>query len=94
MTSSPANQPPVPPVPAARQPRRRKGVFQPNRVRFVSFAVIALALFATGMLCVLAIWDYASRDTAWRAIATLGVVVGTMLTFTLINEAFGARLEV
>jgi hypothetical protein len=72
---------------------RRKGVFDPKRVRFLSFCVIALGLFATALLSVLAIWDYASRDTAWRALATLGVVAGTMLIFTVINEMFGVRMD-
>jgi len=28
----------------------------------------------------------------WRAIATLGIVVATMVAFTLVNEFFGASL--
>jgi hypothetical protein len=72
---------------------RRKGVFDPRRVRFCSFVVIALGLFVTATFCVLAIWDYATRDTAWRAVATLGVVAGTMFTFTAINEMFGKRID-
>jgi hypothetical protein len=71
----------------------RKGVFDPRRVRFVSFVVIALGLFTTATFCVLAIWDYATTDTAWRAVATLGVVAGTMFIFTAINEMFGKRIE-
>jgi hypothetical protein len=71
----------------------RKGVFEPRSVRFLSFIVIALGLFVTAVFCILAIWDYATRDTAWRAVATLGVVAGTMLVFTFINEMFGSRME-
>ncbi|HTE06347.1 MAG TPA: hypothetical protein VK824_09140 [Planctomycetota bacterium] len=74
-------------------PSSRKGVFEPRSVRFISFVIIALGLFVTAVFCILAIWDYATRDTAWRALATLGVVAGTMLVFTFINEMFGARLE-
>ena len=62
----------------ARPEKRRRGVFDPNRVRFTSFVVIALALFGAAVLCVLAIWDYTAHGTAWRAIATLGVIAGTM----------------
>jgi hypothetical protein len=68
-----------------------KGVFDPKRVRFVSFSLISTALFGTALLCVLAIWDYASRDTAWRALATLGVLAATAIVFTVINEMFGTK---
>ncbi|MGQ0552987.1 MAG: hypothetical protein ACT4PU_07180 [Planctomycetota bacterium] len=71
----------------------RRGVLNPRRVRVFSFGIIVLGLFATALLCVLAIWDYASRDTAWRALATLGVLAATLGIFTVINEMFGARLD-
>ncbi len=76
-----------------RHKKRRKGVFDARRVRFVSFVVIAIGLFVTSAFCILAIWKYTSRDTAWRALSTLGVVAGTMFIFTLINEMFGASME-
>ena len=68
-----------------------RGILDPSRVRLISFPVISLGLFGTALLCVLAIWDYATRDTAWRALATLGVLAATAIIFTLINEMFGAR---
>ena len=70
-----------------------KGVFDRRRVRLVSFSVISIGLFGTALLCVLAIWDYATRDTAWRALATLGVLAATAIIFTLINEMFGAKTD-
>ena len=76
------------------QDGRPKGVFNVRRIRFMSFVVIALGLFATAMICVLAIWDYTTTDTAWRAVSTLGVMAGTMLIFTFINEIFGAKVDV
>lgn len=71
-----------------------KGVFNARRVRFTSFVAIALGLFATSMVCLLAIWDYATTDTAWRALSTLALIAGTMLIFTFINEMFGAKVDV
>ncbi len=65
---------------------RLKGVFDPRRVRFVSFSLISIGLFGTALLCVLAIWNYASRDTAWRALATLGVLAAAAVVFTVIND--------
>ncbi|MBI4878850.1 MAG: hypothetical protein HY812_04200 [Planctomycetes bacterium] len=76
-----------------RHKKRRKGVFDARRVRFISFVVIAIGLFVASTFCILAIWKYASRDTAWRALSTLGVVAGTMFTFTIINEMFGSSME-
>jgi hypothetical protein len=75
-------------------PKKRKGVFDPRQVRFMSFAVIIVALFATAVLCILAIWDYTTKDTAWRALSTLGVITGTMLIFTFINETIGPKMDV
>jgi len=83
---------PIPPRPPQAD-RRRRGVLDPRAVRFTSFCIIVLGLFATALLCVLAIWDYTSRDTAWRALSTPGVVALTMVIFTVINEMFGSRLE-
>jgi len=80
-------------TPAQKRELRLKGVFDPKRVRFVSFSVISLGLFGTALLCVLAIWNYASRDTAWRALATLGVLSAAAVIFTAINEMFGAKLD-
>ena len=86
--------PGVPPsFPAFEARPARKGILNPRRVRVISFGVITLGLFATALLCVLAIWDYASRDTAWRALATLGVLAATLGIFTVVNEKFGARLD-
>jgi hypothetical protein len=76
---------------AQKRELRLKGVFDPRRVRFVSFSVVSIGLFGTALLCVLAIWNYASRDTAWRALATLGVLSAAAVVFTVINEMFGAR---
>ena len=71
--------------------KSRKGIFEPERVRLAAFSIISLGLFLTALLCVLAIWDYASRDTAWRSLATLGVLVATAFIFTFTNEFFGDK---
>lgn len=81
---------PPPFSPTKRQP---KGVLNVRRVRFSAFLVVVLGLFATSLLCILAIWDYADEDTAWRAVSTLGVIAGTMVAFTILNEALGSKLD-
>ena len=86
---------PTPPPDARKRlpPASRRGVFRPSTVRIISFAVISLWLFAVAFLCVLAVWDYTESDVAWKSLATLGIVVVTMVTFTVINEIFGERAE-
>jgi len=83
----------MPPPSSKKNSILRKGVFKASSVRFASFIVIALGLFATALLCVLAIWDYTTRDAAWRAMSTFGVVAGTMLAFTFFNEVLGSRID-
>jgi len=73
--------------------KRPRGVLDVRRVRFSAFIVVVIGLFATSLLCVLAIWEYAEEDTAWRAVSTLGVVAGTMVAFTVLNEALGSKLD-
>jgi hypothetical protein len=79
-------------LPNPREPRRRVGVFDPRRVRTFSFAMISLSIFGAGTLCILSVWNYVRHDVGWRAIATLGIVVATMVAFMLVNEFFGASL--
>jgi hypothetical protein len=81
-----------PGLPNAREPRPRVGVFDPRRVRTFSFAMISLSIFGAGTFCILSVWNYVRHDVGWRAIATLGIVVATMVAFTLVNEFFGASL--
>ena len=71
---------------------RRRGVFSVRAVRLLSFGIISISLFATTFLCVLSVWNYADKDIAWRSLATLGIIVVTMVSFTVINEVFGERV--
>lgn len=97
--------PPPPPAVARRlpddddeRPRRRpppfrrkpEGVLPRGLVRKVGFAVIAVSMLAAAVVCILAIWDYAQKDVAWKAVSTLGVVGLFMLAFTVLNELFGS----
>ncbi len=59
----------------------------------MSFFTIGAGLFLTASICVLAIWEYASSDAAWRSVATLGVISSTLFLFTALNEWFGMRIR-
>jgi hypothetical protein len=71
---------------------KRRGVLHATRVRFTSFVVISLSLFAASVQCILAVWNYVGEDTAWRSLATLGIVAATMVVFTILNEMFGSMI--
>lgn len=73
-------------------PAPRRGVIDPRLVRLSSFAVSSAALLIATVMTILAIWDRVLEQTAWRAIATLGVLVASALLFNVVNEFFGARL--
>jgi ABC-type protease/lipase transport system fused ATPase/permease subunit len=78
--------------PQPKPPASRRGVLDPRLVRISSFAVSSGALLLATVLSILAIWDRVLEQTAWRAIATLGVLVASALLFNVVNEFFGARL--
>jgi hypothetical protein len=80
-------------VPRNRRRLERPGVLSSRSVRLVSFFSIGIGLFLTAAICVLAIWEYTSSDAAWRSVATLGVITGTLLLFTALNEWFGLRIR-
>lgn len=65
------------------------GVLPPRLVRLACFAVLSLGLLAVGFVCILAVWDAAPRDVAWKSVATLGIVALVMTAFTVLNERFG-----
>ena len=77
-------------VPAAvRSARKPKGYFPPHIVRAVSFYIISLCIAASVVVCILAIWDFAKKDSLWRLIASFLVVgIGTA-TFAMVNGIFG-----
>ena len=70
-----------------------RGVFQPRRVRLASFGVTSVGLLFATVITLLAIWNRASIDTAWRSIATLGVLVAAALLFNAVNAFFGERAD-
>ncbi len=68
---------------------RRKGVLPKRAVRTAAFGVISLTIFACGALCLLAVWDYTTSGVPWRALASLGIIAGTMGAFAVVNGLFG-----
>jgi hypothetical protein len=66
-----------------------KGFFNPRIIKTVAFTLITLCLIGSIVLSILAIWDYADRDTLWRMIATFGVIGLGSAIFAYVNGVFG-----
>ncbi|MEM8784036.1 MAG: hypothetical protein AAGE65_14440 [Planctomycetota bacterium] len=71
----------------------RRGVLPKHLVRRATFAVVSLTIFLTGAASLLAVWDYLTTDTPWRALASLGIIAGTMAAFAVVNEVCGEPSE-
>ena len=68
---------------------KRRGVVDPNVVRWIAFIVITISLVACTVLCILAIWKFTESDVVWRAIATFFVVSVATAIFAFVNEKLG-----
>ena len=68
---------------------KRRGVVDPNVVRWIAFIVITTSLVACTVLCILAIWKFTESDVVWRAIATFIVVSVATAIFAFVNEKLG-----
>ena len=68
---------------------KRRGVVDPNVVRWIAFIVITISLVACTVLCILAIWKFTESDVVWRAIATFIVVSVATAIFAFVNEKLG-----
>jgi uncharacterized membrane protein YqjE len=66
-----------------------KGFFNAKVVKTIAFTLLTICLLGCIVLSILAIWDYANRDTLWRMIATLGVIGLGSAIFAYINGVFG-----
>ena len=66
-----------------------KGFFRPRTVKAIAFSLISLCLVGSVVVCIMAIWDYADKDTLWRMVATMGVIGLGSAVFAYINRAFG-----
>lgn len=92
----PSPQPSTPPARvgvASRTARKTKGFFPPKVVRSVAFYIISLCIVASVVVCILAIWDFAQKDTLWRLIASFLVVAAGTALFAVVNGVFGEERD-
>jgi hypothetical protein len=73
--------------------QRRRGFLNPQIVRGLSFWTTSICLLVAVGASILAIWDFAGRDTLWRTVATCVVIGAGTTVFAWINHAFGEADE-
>jgi len=71
----------------------RRGVLPKDKVRMATFGTISLSIFACAVLCILGVWGFSDDGTPWRALASLGIIAGAMVAFTVVNEIFGQTVK-
>jgi hypothetical protein len=71
------------------EPVQQKGIIPPRRARQIAFAVVTITLVACTLTALLAIWDCVARDSLWRSLATVTIVLVATGLFTVVNEHFG-----
>jgi hypothetical protein len=76
-----------------RRQGRRRGFLNPQIVRGVSFWTTSICLLVAVGASILAIWDFAGKDTLWRTVATCVVIGAGTMVFAWINSAFGEADE-
>ena len=73
--------------------KKSKGFFSPTIVRTISFAIISVCIVFSVVMCILAIWDFANKDTLWRMVASCVVVAGGTALFAIANILFGGEKD-
>ena len=68
-----------------------KGFLPPSIIKTVAFYIISLCILSGVIVCILAIWDFARRDTLWRFASSFLVVGAGTLLFAFINGMFGEK---
>lgn len=68
-----------------------KGFFPPAIIKMAAFYIISLCILAGIVMCILAIWDFARRDTLWRFASSFLVVAAGTVLFAFVNGMFGEK---
>lgn len=71
----------------------QRGVIDPERVRKALFALASTCVLACVVISILAIWDYVGNASAYKMLASCGVLVGGGTLFEILNRTFGQPLE-
>lgn len=69
--------------------KNEKGFLNPEKVKAFAFFIILACVIIGIIVSILAIWEFAERDTLYRALATLGVISFGCIAFSFINDYYG-----
>jgi hypothetical protein len=92
MSTLPPKLPDVSP-PAGPLKKSARGFFPPAVIKAAAFYIISLCILAGVVVCILAIWDFAKRDTLWRFASSFLVVAGGAVLFAFVNGMFGTKAD-
>ena len=67
------------------------GFVSNRKVRAVAFGLTVFSILVGVFGGILVVWDLATQDTFWRLMASLGLVVGGVAAFAMVNTMFGSR---
>jgi cytochrome c biogenesis protein CcdA len=66
-----------------------KGLINPKIVNGIALAIITVCILIGVTASIMAIWNYADKDTLLRTVATVGIVILGTCLFAGVNRAFG-----
>lgn len=71
--------------------KKPRGFFPPRIVRSVSFYIITSCIVASVVVCIMAIWNFANKDSLWRLVASFLVIAAGTALFAMVNGIFGDK---
>lgn len=66
-----------------------KGFINPRFVNGLAFTIITICILIGITSSIMAIWEYANKDTLLRTIGTVGVIILGTFLFASVNRWFG-----
>jgi hypothetical protein len=71
----------------------KQGLLNPDKVRIITFSVIVLCILISVTACIMAVWDFTKKDVLWRTVSTCLIIVAGMVSFGIVNTAYGKSSE-
>ena len=69
--------------------RKPKGYISPRLVNGLAFTIITICILIGVAASIMAIWEYADKDTLLRTIGTVAVIILGTFLFASVNRSFG-----
>ena len=69
--------------------KNENGFLNPKTVKAFAFFIILACVIIGIIVSIMAIWNFAEKDTLYRTLATLGVISSGCIIFSFINDYYG-----